>query len=250
MHRPLILALDTSTPVLSCALLRRENALEIEVLQTRRAAPPAVVSTLVPGLFDEMLAASGAKLDDVGVVVAGLGPGLFTGVRVAVATMKAIAYARRLPLVGAGSLEAMALAAARGHELAAGDRVTLAEPHESGWICPVIDARKGEVYAGIQRWHEGRLESRLAPSALPPKALLPWLEGADSPMAVGAGAGVLDDGRQARAPLTPGAAEIALLALARSPSLAFDAAAVLTLEPHYLRPPEAEVARQKRLAAG
>ena len=108
--RPLVLSLDTSTPTLSCALLSREHE-GLRLIHQQSVAPPAIVSTLVPGLFQELLDASGAAIDEVGAVVAGLGPGLFTGARVAVATMKALAYARRIPLLGAGSLEAMALEA-------------------------------------------------------------------------------------------------------------------------------------------
>jgi hypothetical protein len=50
-------------------------------------------------------------------------------------------------------------------------------------------------------------------------------------------------------PMTPGAVEVAELALLRNPDASFNAADVLALEPFYLRPPEAEVARRKREAA-
>ncbi len=249
MTRPLILSLDTSTPTLSCALLAHDAG-AVEVLETRQAAPPAVVSTLVPGLFDEMLKAAGAGIDDVGVAVCGLGPGLFTGVRVAVATMKAVAYARRIPLIGAQSLEAMTLAATRGREAVKGDRLLTAEVADGEWFCPVIDARKGEVYFAVQRWSSGRIECRAAPMAAPPKTLVSILHDTGDTRTVGSGAAVLGEGFAATPPFTPGAAEIAALALWRHGVPAFDAAQVLALEPTYLRPPEAEVARKKKLAAG
>ena len=249
MTRPLVLSLDTSTPTLSCALLSYEGGI-VEVLETRQAAPPAIVSTLVPGLFDEMLLSAGATIGDVGVVVSGLGPGLFTGVRVAVATMKAVAYARRIPLIGAHSLEAMTLAATRGRDAAKGDRFNASGIASGEWFCPVIDARKGEVYFAIQRWHSGAIENRTAPMAAPPKTLVTMLQDSSDARTLGAGAAVLGAEFSATAPLTPGAAEIAALALWRHGVPAFDASQVLALEPTYLRPPEAEVARQKKLAAG
>ena len=85
----LVLSLDTSTPSMSAALLSQDES-GLTVLATRDAGPPQVVSTLIPGVFDELLAEAGAQADQVGVLVVGLGPGLFTGVRVAAATMKAV----------------------------------------------------------------------------------------------------------------------------------------------------------------
>ena len=246
MTRPLVLALDTSTPTLSCALLSRSSE-GIRVLDTRNARPPAVVSTLVPGLFDEMLRGAGASLDDVGVLVSGLGPGLFTGARVALSTMKAVAYARQLPLVGAGSLEAMALAAARERPLHPSHELRFDAPLQSGWICPVIDARKGELYFALYRWHGGALEIASMPQAGPPQMLEEMLRSSPaSPRPVGAGLTALGPDWKAMEPLTPGSAEIAYLALSRDPAPVFDLERVLAIEPTYLRPPEAEVARQRR----
>ena len=126
-----MLALDTSTPVLSAALVEWSGG-ALTVLSTRQVGPPEITSTVVPGLFDELLSEAGRSIDQLQAVVTGVGPGLFTGARVAVATMKAIAYARQLPLVGGGSLEAMALGAARGSALAKGD-VTFEYVAADGW---------------------------------------------------------------------------------------------------------------------
>jgi tRNA threonylcarbamoyladenosine biosynthesis protein TsaB len=227
MPRPLALALDTSTPTLSCTLVRRTDR-GLDVLATREVGPPAIVSTLVPGLFDELLRDAGATLDDV-------------------ATMKAIAYARRIPLLGAGSLDAMALAAVRGSSLKQGDSVAFDEPFSSDWLCPIIDARKGEVYFAVCRFVEGRLEIQAPPQAAPAHPVVELLESSGrSPHAFGAGLKALGAGFEAKAPYFPGAAEIAFLALQRHRAPVFDLAQVLALEPTYVRPPEAEVARQKR----
>jgi len=243
---PLVLALETSTPQLSCALLERTST-QLRVLGVRAVSPPAVVSTLVPGLFDELLQEAGARRADLGVVVSGLGPGLFTGARVAVATMKAIAYALSLPLLGAGSLESMALTAARGAPLAAGDQLALDAPLDSGPICPVIDARKGEVYLAVGQWTTGAWQWHVPPEAARPDRALALIEPSQGVVPIGAGLGAL--GRSVTSPAYPLAAECAYLALRRDPAPRFDPAAVLSVEPAYLRPPEAEVARRRRLAA-
>ena len=61
--------------------------------------------------IDEVLGAAGRSLDDVAALAVGTGPGSFTGLRVGLATVKTIAYARNLPLVGVMSSDALRLAA-------------------------------------------------------------------------------------------------------------------------------------------
>ncbi len=84
-------------------------------------------------------------LDGVQGIAVGLGPGSFTGLRVALAAAKALAYARRWPIAGASSLLALALAeaAARG---ALGTDTQFAR-----LVCVTIEARRGEVYASLHR---------------------------------------------------------------------------------------------------
>ncbi|MFM2152738.1 MAG: hypothetical protein RL199_1173 [Pseudomonadota bacterium] len=242
--RPLVLSLDTSTPVLSCALLTRDGG-ALRLLGRRSAAPPAVVSTLVPGLFQELLDDAGGRIEDVGAVVAGLGPGLFTGARVAVATMKALAYARQVPLLGAGSLEAMAVEALSP---AAADGEAMRLPGgDSDLCCPVIDARKGEVYFATFRWQGGTLVAGDEPQSSTPDVLRRRLTDGPPARPVGAGVRVLGDGWMGDAPLTPSAAHLAQLALLRVPEPVFALDKVLSVEPTYIRPPEAEVARRKRI---
>lgn len=228
------LALDTCTPYLSAALVREESGVT-RTLATRMHAPPAIVSTLVPGVFDELLTEAHLTLADVDVFVAGTGPGLFTGVRVAVGTMKALAYARKKPLIGAGSLESMALGVA-----------------SSEVMCPALDARKGEVYWALYRMDGSALVELSAPAASPPAALAEKLIALDRPVnAFGTGAGMLPQRFVlANGPLVPDAAAIATLALLRNPDAAYDPTRILAFEPNYLRPPEAEVARKKRAALG
>ena len=120
---------------------------------------------------------------------------------------------------------------------------------ESPWCCPVIDARKGEVYFATYRWHEGALRSGDAPQSTTPDQLRRRLAEGEPARPFGAGVRVLGEGWGASEPLTPSAAHLALLALMRTPEPEFALERVLAIEPTYIRPPEAEVARQKRLSA-
>ncbi len=79
---------------------------------------------------------AGRGFGDLGLIAAGIGPGSFTSVRVGLATAKGFALARDLPLVGVPSMAAMAWQV-RGRL--------------SGLICPIIDAKRGELYAGLYR---------------------------------------------------------------------------------------------------
>ena len=132
----IVLALDTSTDMLACAVVRMEGR-AVEVLSScdhmcRRMANVELVSTC-----KEALAAAGLAMADVDAVLVGRGPGSFTGVRIGIATAKGLACGASLPLYGTSALDAMAWST---H--AAGVRGTLAVAG---------DAMRGEVYPGIYR---------------------------------------------------------------------------------------------------
>ncbi len=132
----IVLALDTSTDMLACAVGRVDGS-AVEVLSCRdhmcrRQANVELVSTC-----KEALTEAGLTMADVDAVLVGRGPGSFTGVRIGIATAKGLACGAGLPLFGVSALDAMAWSA---H--AAGARGTLAV---------MGDAMRGEVYPGIYR---------------------------------------------------------------------------------------------------
>src|SRR5438270_13776172 len=100
----LILALDTSSRWTSCALVDPDRGVVAESLH----APPEKAGEILPGALVDLCGGDLARVDALAV---GLGPGSFTGLRVGIASLKAIAYERELPLVGGSSLRALALAA-------------------------------------------------------------------------------------------------------------------------------------------
>ena len=82
------------------------------------------------------------ELTEIGVIAVDVGPGLFTGMRVGLATAKALAFALRVPMIGISSLDLLAFPHRRS------DRV----------VVPVIDARKGEVFYAMYRQVPGGLQ--------------------------------------------------------------------------------------------
>jgi len=115
----LILAVDTSTRA-SIVVLGED----VPLWTSRRDAGHRHGSHLLEQI-DEVLDAGGRTLDDISALAVGTGPGSFTGLRVGLATLKTVAYARELPLVGVMSADALRLAAAAA---GAGDDATVVLP--------------------------------------------------------------------------------------------------------------------------
>ena len=95
--------------------------------------------TLMPMVRD-MLENCGAALEEVDVIAVAAGPGSFTGLRIGVATAKGLAWPGDKPCAGVSTLEAMAWTVA----------------HMGGDLCPVMDARRHQVYNARFRCEEGR----------------------------------------------------------------------------------------------
>jgi len=222
-----ILALDSSTRTLSLALARWQGQ-ALEVLAARELDDGGQHGHSLPIAIDALLREGGASLDALTGCAVGLGPGSFTGLRVGLATLKGICYARHLPLAGASSLRALAAAA----------------PGVDGeLVCALLDARRGELYAGLFRGPR-------AERALPPAALPGWLSemGASRVRAFGEGLLAQRAALEALAspalafdlegPKSPTALNVAKLA---GPSGDTRPEALFAIEPRYVRPSEAEL---------
>jgi tRNA threonylcarbamoyladenosine biosynthesis protein TsaB len=241
----LIAALDAATLTLSCALLEsNEGGVTVLCERTEHAPqkPAAGVTSghgaRLPGVLQELLLSHGARLPELEGYAIGLGPGSFTGLRIGLATWKGLAYANRRPLAGASSLMAMALAAAP-------------DAGEGTLLVPLLDARKGEVYAGFYRRLGPEAVLPLRPdAALSPEALLAALAALPRehpPAAFGEGWAAHEAALSGRltalatAVRTPGAPAIGRLAAAALRVAPYDTQALSALEPHYARASEAEV---------
>jgi tRNA threonylcarbamoyladenosine biosynthesis protein TsaB len=125
----IVLGIETSTPHSSVAL-----GTEREIIGATEIAGKARQEVVVPAL-EQLLKLTGVDLDHVGGVAVGVGPGLFTGLRVGVETGKALAQVLRVPIVGIHSLDLVAFGARTSPKL----------------IAAVIDARRGEVFSALYR---------------------------------------------------------------------------------------------------
>ncbi len=227
----MFLALDTSTLTLSMALLERRTSAEgpLTVIEHVLQGPPRKQSEMLPGVVGELLDRHGVKLAELEGIAVGLGPGSFTGLRIGLATVKALAYAARLPLVGVSSLAAVALDGREGQEL-----LTIAV------------ARVQDLYVGRYR-REGQTVTATAPEgAMTPGELAEvWAKSNDAYLlgpAVGEYRAQLEGlGVPAERILDVGAVPSAvhLGSLARWPE-AYDPQALFALEPHYVRGSGAE----------
>ncbi len=130
-----VLGIDSATPIASVAVLDGERVLAEQVSDTAGHRADLLV------LIDAVCAAAGIAPRELDGVAIGAGPGSFTGLRIGMATAKGIAFAAAKPLWAVSSLAALAHA-----ELAR-------DP--SGIVVAVLDARRGEVYAGAYRDENG-----------------------------------------------------------------------------------------------
>jgi tRNA threonylcarbamoyladenosine biosynthesis protein TsaB len=151
-----ILALDTATPATAVALANGET-------RERRDDPapgerPRHATRLLP-MVAELLEEAGAGWDAVDRIAVGVGPGTFTGLRVGIATARALAQASGTPVVAISTLQALALNAR-------------AAPEPPAVVAAVLDARRGEVFAAAWAIERGQLgEPLLTVRALAPQAL-------------------------------------------------------------------------------
>jgi tRNA threonylcarbamoyladenosine biosynthesis protein TsaB len=133
----LVLGIDTATQQVGCAIGGHEGVIALfECARGRRHA-----ETLVPAI-DFIRRQSRIELDEISVVAVDIGPGLFTGLRVGVATAKAIAHALRVPMIGIPSLDLLALPVRYTNRL----------------VVAVLDARRGELFYGFYRQVPGGVQ--------------------------------------------------------------------------------------------
>jgi tRNA threonylcarbamoyladenosine biosynthesis protein TsaB len=132
----LVVAIESATDAAGVALADRSGTIALTTLaRGRRHA-----ETIAPAIRS-CCEQAGVKLADVDAIAVDVGPGLFTGLRVGVATAKGLAYAVRKPIVALDSLEVLARAASTG----AASTSAASTGATSTRIFPVLDARRREV---------------------------------------------------------------------------------------------------------
>jgi len=146
----LILAIESATPRGSVALVRGGTVL-CERSLPHGLQPSESYLSEVDRLFPE----SGTGPEQIGHVAVSAGPGSFTGLRVGMAAAKGFCFGWGTPIVPVPTLHALAIRF----------------PREGTTICPVLDARRKEVYAGLYRWEGGVCFRTVPDAALPPEDL-------------------------------------------------------------------------------
>ncbi|MBE0640424.1 MAG: tRNA (adenosine(37)-N6)-threonylcarbamoyltransferase complex dimerization subunit type 1 TsaB [Bacteroidales bacterium] len=126
-----LLGIETATHVCSVALSR-----EGKTLFLRESEDTNAHSRLLAGFIHDLFSEAGISAADLGAVVVSKGPGSYTGPRIGVSTAKGLCYGQNLPLIAVSTLHSMALGAREKHP-------------EAGLFCPMIDARRMEVYSAI-----------------------------------------------------------------------------------------------------
>ena len=138
-----ILNIDTSIDTASLCLSRNGELVEMAINERQRDH----ASWLQPAIKN-LLLTTGIGINELGAIAVSIGPGSYTGLRIGLATAKGLCYAWNIPLIAIGTLEMMAVAAVdRGTDL----------------ICPMIDARRMEIFTAI---YNKEMETVLAPCAM------------------------------------------------------------------------------------
>ncbi len=214
----LVMGLDTALQRCSVAILENDGVLARKAVGMERGHAEA----LAP-MAAEVLAEAGCSvpdLDRIGVVV---GPGGFTGLRVALSFARGLAVGTGAPVAGVTSLAALA--------------ENIVDAPEGGLMAPVIDARRGQVYAGLyERGGAILLEPFIA---TPEQALKQLTHGAGGRAVrlIGTGASLLQ-GAPASWDVSEGDPQIDVVAVARLAAHA--PAPACPPAPLYLRPPDAK----------
>ncbi len=231
-----VLGLDSATNVASVAVMGEQHLVAEAWLNTRKTHSQRLMPMLA-----QLLQEADLTLADLSGLAVAIGPGSFTGLRIGLATVKGLALVTGLPVVGIPTLDALALNAAGF----------------PGIVCPILNARKQEVYGAVYAWREGEMERLTEYLAVSPEALAEILDAYCQPVTL------LGDGvpiyRQVfhqrlgnRLVLLPlpqllgRAAQVAYLGLRALQAGRRDD--LHSLKPFYIRPSEAEVRMAQRLA--
>ncbi|HEY6837945.1 MAG TPA: tRNA (adenosine(37)-N6)-threonylcarbamoyltransferase complex dimerization subunit type 1 TsaB, partial [Geobacteraceae bacterium] len=150
-----LLTIDSSTSSCSVALTSGDQVVAEHFLSGTRTLSSRLLSSV-----DLVLQGSGLTMADIDGLGVALGPGAFTALRVGIATVKGLALAAGKPAVGFSSLAMLAMNL----------------PWASHPVCPLFDARKGEVYAGLYRC-SGLPEALIEDCVAPPRAFLAQISG-------------------------------------------------------------------------
>lgn len=149
----LILCIETGTDICSVGIAR-----DGELMSLRESDQGRDHAKQVAVFVDELLRETGVKPDELDAVAVGMGPGSYTGLRIGVSFAKGLCYGLNIPLLAVGSLEALTDVAIKDYEAG----IIQVEGWDEAFLCPMVDARRMEVYTQI---FNSRCESQSEVSA-------------------------------------------------------------------------------------
>lgn len=220
-----ILALESSTLAGGAALLDGDRLIGESMLNLSLTHSERLMATV-----DRLLQDTGWTVQDLEGIAVSIGPGSFTGLRIGVATAQGLAWALGVSVAPVPTLDALASSL----------------PFADAPVCPLLDARKGEVYLSLYRWRGERMEREWEYLALPPEAAVGRLP---TPVIV-LGDGVapcrpflasLGDGVRVTPPARRLPSPAMVAALGHSMLESGQGVSPEMLAPLYLRPSEAEL---------
>jgi len=138
-----ILNIDTAIDNASVCISKDDQLINIAVNNNQKDH----ASWIQPAIKN-IIALSGLSLNDLAAIAVSIGPGSYTGLRIGLSTAKGLCYALDIPLIAIGTLDMMATAAAQ---------------KDCDLICPMIDARRMEVFAAL---YKKNMEKVIFPSAI------------------------------------------------------------------------------------
>ncbi|ABO51391.1 peptidase M22, glycoprotease [Desulforamulus reducens MI-1] len=150
-----ILGIEAATPVAGVAMVENGRILAERLVNNRRTHSV----NLLP-MIKDIIEEAGITTKQVNAVAVSSGPGSFTGLRIGMTTAKTLAWIWQIPIIGVSTLEALAL------PLMAREQI----------VCPILNARKNEVYTSIFRGRTGRPEMLEGPLAIGISELVQKLE--------------------------------------------------------------------------
>jgi tRNA threonylcarbamoyl adenosine modification protein YeaZ len=156
-----ILVLESSGLVASVALME-ENSMICEFTMNHKKTHS---QTLLP-MVDEMMKITGFNKKELDAVAISKGPGSFTGLRIGSATAKGLSQALNIPVISVSSLEGLAANLYGTEDL----------------ICPIMDARRSQVYAGIFQYEGEKLVTRMEDDAVSVADLISMLNEKGEPV--------------------------------------------------------------------
>ena len=217
-----VLAVETSTLAGGVALLDGDRVVGETLVDVRATHSERLMATV-----DRALADAGWRIDDVAGIAVAIGPGSFTGLRIGLSTVKGLALALSVPVAAVPTLDAMAAGL----------------PFAALPVCPVIESRKGEVYASLYRWSGHAMRREWDYLALAPEELVARLD--EPVILLGAGAISIRSIHGRLAPparRVPSPACVGQLGVERL--LRGDTVGAADLAPLYVRPSQAELKRR------